>query len=70
MIKKIYCLRCGATKNLVIHHKNFDHYDNVLSNLEVLCNPCHSRLHLLITKANGKMNGKSRASSLRHHIAT
>lgn len=45
MKKKTACERCGDTFQLLIHHKNGDHYDNQLDNLEVLCNRCHSSLH-------------------------
>lgn len=41
VIVKDLCSRCGATEDLGIHHKNDDHYDNRLENLEVLCNSCH-----------------------------
>ena len=46
VITRDKCHRCGMTENLGIHHKNDDHYDNHLENLEVLCNSCH----LSITK--------------------
>ncbi|MFQ5491889.1 MAG: hypothetical protein ACE5GE_14320, partial [Phycisphaerae bacterium] len=41
VIEKDKCRRCGTTESLGIHHKNDDHYDNRLENLEVLCNSCH-----------------------------
>jgi hypothetical protein len=41
MITKDKCRKCGTVEDLGIHHKNDDHYDNRLENLEVLCNPCH-----------------------------
>lgn len=41
LVDKERCACCGATDTLGIHHKNNDHYDNRLSNLEVLCNSCH-----------------------------
>jgi hypothetical protein len=41
VITKDKCRKCGTTENLGIHHKNDDHYDNRLENLEVLCNSCH-----------------------------
>lgn len=40
-ITKDKCRKCGATEDLGIHHKNDDHFDNRLENLEVLCNSCH-----------------------------
>lgn len=45
MIAKDACVRCGATENLCIHHKDEDHTNNVLSNLEVMCMSCHSSMH-------------------------
>jgi hypothetical protein len=45
MIQKDKCAMCPATTGLVIHHRNFDHQDNHLENLQVLCLPCHSSLH-------------------------
>ena len=41
VITKDKCRLCEKTENLGIHHKNDDHYDNRLENLEVLCNSCH-----------------------------
>ena len=41
MITKDKCRKCKTKDNLGIHHKNDDHYDNRLENLEVLCNSCH-----------------------------
>lgn len=43
MVVKDKCSKCPATTDLGIHHKNDDHYDNRLENLEVLCNSCHMR---------------------------
>ena len=45
MIDKDLCKNCGGTKDLGIHHINFDHYDNRLENLQVLCASCHNSLH-------------------------
>ena len=45
LIVKDKCRMCSTTKTLLIHHKNDDHYDNRLENLEILCNPCHLGLH-------------------------
>lgn len=35
------CVKCNSTENLVIHHKNRNHEDNKLENLEWLCARCH-----------------------------
>ena len=45
MIEKDKCSKCGATEQLVIHHKNGDHQDNHLENLQVLCASCHNSHH-------------------------
>lgn len=45
MVEKTHCNRCGATDQLVIHHIDGIHTNNVASNLEVLCSPCHTSHH-------------------------
>ena len=45
VVDKDFCRRCNATERLCIHHKNMDHYDNRLENLEVLCVSCHMSIH-------------------------
>lgn len=42
MIVKDKCEKCEATERLVIHHRNGDHQDNHLRNLQVLCESCHN----------------------------
>ena len=44
------CILCGATKNLVVHHKDKKGRrskikNNILSNLITLCKSCHIRVH-------------------------
>jgi len=46
LVSKERCRACGSKHRLGIHHKNFDHFDNGLSNLEVLCLGCHMALHM------------------------
>ena len=41
IVIKNQCSKCATTEKLGIHHKNNDHYDNTIENLEVLCNSCH-----------------------------
>ena len=47
-LKKDLCERCGLSVWLgnpirfQLHHKNGEHHDNTLSNLEILCPNCHS----------------------------
>lgn len=45
MIDKDKCATCDAVEELVIHHKNGNHSDNRLLNLQVLCNRCHTSHH-------------------------
>ncbi len=39
------CNKCGLTINLCVHHKNGNHFDNKLENLEILCKHCHISHH-------------------------
>lgn len=43
------CERCGYDKHeiLHVHHKNRDHNDNRLENLELICPNCHYEEHYL-----------------------
>jgi len=43
------CVRCGYNKTsiLQIHHRDKDHYNNNIKNLELLCPNCHAEIHLL-----------------------
>lgn len=62
VIDKVECKTCASTERLSIHHKNLDHFDNRLENLEVLCVSCHMRLHKLAywkAKREGKPTPKS-----------
>jgi len=45
VVEKIECEKCGARDNLGIHHKDFDHFNDEPSNLQVLCVSCHMSLH-------------------------
>lgn len=38
------CEKCGATKNLVLHHIDFNPKNNVITNFLVLCSRCHPKL--------------------------
>lgn len=47
------CNRCGYKEYpivLEVHHKDCDHNNNVLENLEILCPTCHGVEHLVINK--------------------
>ena len=39
------CEKCGSTENLLVHHKDFNHSNNEICNLMVLCKRCHQNLH-------------------------
>ena len=39
------CAECGSTKHVCIHHKDGNWKNNDPSNLETLCNSCHTKLH-------------------------
>lgn len=44
------CMRCGSNENLIVHHIDFNNISSELgnhdiSNLMVLCKPCHARIH-------------------------
>tara|TARA_R110000764_G_scaffold150971_1_gene238461 strand:- start:389 stop:823 length:435 start_codon:yes stop_codon:yes gene_type:complete len=45
MVEKTNCNRCGGTDQLLVHHVDGLHTNNVVENLEVLCSPCHSSHH-------------------------
>jgi hypothetical protein len=40
------CTACGSKINLVRHHKDGNTLNNIVENIEVLCEPCHKQLHL------------------------
>jgi len=44
------CVDCGETRKymLVVHHKDGNHNNNDLINLEVVCQNCHCKRHLNI----------------------
>lgn len=50
-IKEAKCECCGLYEwmgkpiPLELHHKNMDHYDNRLDNLQILCSNCHMQAH-------------------------
>jgi len=39
------CNRCTRVKDLLLHHRNGDHWNNLPSNWEILCRICHGRHH-------------------------
>lgn len=50
-LKEAKCEICGLSLwmgrpiPLELHHKNFNHYDNSLENLQILCSNCHMQVH-------------------------
>ena len=43
-INKFICSICGTNKNLEIHHKDKNRYNNKLLNLVVVCRKCHQKI--------------------------
>jgi predicted nucleic acid-binding Zn ribbon protein len=39
------CNRCGSTRYLCVHHKDHNHNNNRLNNLEIVCKSCHQKHH-------------------------
>lgn len=39
------CTRCGALDALDVHHRDGDHQNNLLENLERICRSCHNKEH-------------------------
>ena len=50
-LKEAKCECCGLTEwmgkkiPLELHHKNMNHYDNRIENIQILCSNCHSLAH-------------------------
>lgn len=50
-LKEEKCENCGLSEwmgkkiPLELHHINFNHYDNTLENLQILCSNCHGIVH-------------------------
>lgn len=45
MKNKKKCSTCGSNYSVEVHHKDFDPYNNKLSNLQVLCSYHHNEIH-------------------------
>jgi len=41
------CVKCYSTKNICVHHKNENPWDNREENLQILCKSCHNKHHLI-----------------------
>jgi len=48
------CENCGDNKQLCIHHKDRNHFNNSPDNLMILCRKCHAEEHLKDRKRNSK----------------
>jgi len=42
---KQVCVKCKRTHGLCVHHKDGDHFNNELTNLEMRCRSCHMKWH-------------------------
>ncbi|MFW6027093.1 MAG: HNH endonuclease [Candidatus Woesearchaeota archaeon] len=63
--KEWVCEMCGATKtnnnfDLVVHHKDMNNRNNDLNNLMVLCQSCHSKVHINLSKIWVKSNANKK----------
>lgn len=41
----IYCQKCQKKRALELHHKDKNTKNNVLENIEFVCNFCHNKIH-------------------------
>ncbi len=39
------CQACARTKDLLVHHRDFNSRNDKLNNLITVCKPCHSNIH-------------------------
>jgi 5-methylcytosine-specific restriction endonuclease McrA len=53
-VRSSRCSSCGATTNLIVHHRNKETADNRPSNLVTHCRACHVRAHPEIAAAGGR----------------
>lgn len=45
------CSVCGDnSKKVLVHHKDTNHFNQTPDNLQLVCRPCHSKLHQLINR--------------------
>lgn len=52
------CVICGETQRLHVHHKDGNHENNSIENLEYLCVKCHNtKAHEYIRDENGRFIG-------------
>ena len=48
------CIRCKIVYPLIVHHKDFNEFNNKEDNLEALCPNCHFKLHKGETLEDGQ----------------
>jgi len=41
----IFCELCKSQRNILVHHKDFNHDNDDLENLQIVCKFCHSKIH-------------------------
>lgn len=50
------CKLCNSDKDIEIHHKDGDHYNNDINNLVALCRKCHHTVaHTILRDEKGKI---------------
>lgn len=60
LIKKGFCEKCRKSKILVIHHRDKNHENNNINNLQTLCIDCHQHIHKVKNNYVFKINEKDK----------
>ena len=56
--KKTKCEWCGSNKNLCVHHKDENRYNNDINNLITICKRCHQTHHTVRNMTTGRYEAK------------
>ena len=56
--KKTSCEWCGSNKNLCVHHKDENRYNNDINNLITICKRCHQAHHTVRNMTTGRYEAK------------
>lgn len=56
--KKTSCEWCGSNKNLCVHHKDKNRYNNDINNLITICKRCHQTHHTVRNMTTGRYEAK------------
>ena len=56
--KKTSCEWCGSSKNLCVHHKDENRYNNNINNLITICKRCHQTHHTVRNMTTGRYEAK------------